>query len=334
MPIEGDEERPELEEGEGGPVKTFLEHLEDFRWLLIKCAAAVGVTTLICLIATPVVMRVLKWPLEKANIGWNKTDQRIAVRLGTNQLGSFNVGTNVVGDFVLPTNNVLIQLEPINTGSNFLVSFRYVPITNEPPSLGGLKLINLGPGGVFMLQFKVSIYAGIFLAAPFWIYFIGQFLLPALKIKEKKYLLQGFVAGLILFMAGVSFCYFALMPVALKAAVQLSGWLGFSADQWRAEEYISFVCMFMLGMGVGFQLPIVILILHRLGIVTYKFLAGFRRYMIVINLILGAVLTTPEVVTQVLMFIPLQLLYEATIWVAWYWERKDRKRAEQADAEI
>jgi len=62
-------------------------------------------------------------------------------------------------------------------------------------------------------------------------------------------------------------------------------------------------------------------------------LAGFRRYMIVVNLVLGAVLTTPEIITQVIMFIPLQLLYEISIWIAWYWERKEKKAAEQAGAQ-
>ena len=159
------------------------------------------------------------------------------------------------------------------------------------------------------------------------------FILPALKIKEKKYLLRGFGIGLFLFLLGVSFCYFLLLPVALRASMQYSEWLGFSAAQWRAGDYIGFVCKFLLGMGLGFELPVAILILVKIGILNYRMLAGFRRYMIVINLILGAVLTTPEVITQLLMFVPLQLLYEITIWIAWYWERNERKRQKAAGAE-
>jgi len=137
--------------------------------------------------------------------------------------------------------------------------------------------------------------------------------------------------GVFLFFSGVSFCYFILMPIALHASQGYSTWLGIGADQWTAESYISFVCMFMLGMGIGFQLPIVVLTLVKIGIVDYKALAGFRRYMIVINLVLGGLLTTPEVITQVLMFVPLQLLYEISVWVAWYWERRDRKLAKAED---
>ena len=97
--------------------------------------------------------------------------------------------------------------------------------------------------------------------------------------------------------------------------------------QWRAEDYISFVCKFLLGMGLGFELPVVILTLVKIGVLDYAMLSKARRYMIVINLILGAVLTTPEPITQIVMFVPLQGLYELTVWIAWYWDQPDRARA-------
>ena len=95
---------------------------------------------------------------------------------------------------------------------------------------------------------------------------------------------------------------------------------------WDAGDYIGFVCKFMLGMGLGFELPVVILVLVKIGLLSYRTLAKARPYMIVINLVLGAVLTTPEVFTQVLMAVPLQVLFEISVWIAWYWERKERKR--------
>ena len=78
----------------------------------------------------------------------------------------------------------------------------------------------------------------------------------------------------------------------------------------------------MLGMGLGFELPVVILTLVKIGVLDYSTLSKARRYMIVINLVLGAVLTTPEPITQIVMFVPLQLLYEITVWIAWYWDRQ------------
>jgi len=80
-------------------------------------------------------------------------------------------------------------------------------------------------------------------------------------------------------------------------------------------------------------MPVVILTLVKIGVLNYRILSKGRRYMIVINLVLGALLTTPEVITQLIMFLPLQLLYEISIWIAWYWERQERKKAEMEQRE-
>jgi len=100
--------------------------------------------------------------------------------------------------------------------------------------------------------------------------------------------------------------------------------------EWRAETYFGFVTKFMLGMGLGFELPVVLLALVKIGILDYQKLKAMRRYMVVINLILGALLTTPEIFTQVVMAIVLQMLYEVSVGIAWYWERKEKKRAAEA----
>ena len=177
-----------------------------------------------------------------------------------------------------------------------------------------IDLINPQSGQAFFkMARQVAMYGGLIIAAPVLLYFIAQFVFPALKLKEKKYIFRALFIGSGLFLVGISFCYFVLMPVALSASQMYSNWLGFGASQWRAEDYISFVCKFMLGMGLGFELPVVILTLVKIDVISHTTLAKARRYMIVINLIPGAVLTTPEVVTQILMFIPLQFLYEATV---------------------
>ena len=195
-----------------------------------------------------------------------------------------------------------------------------------------IELVNLSPAGGFVVAFQVGLYGGALLASPFIFYFVAGFVFPALKIRERKYVYHGLVIGVGLFLTGVAFCYFILMPVALAAAQMYSQWLGFGALQWRAEDYISFVCKFMLGMGLGFELPVVILTLVKIGVIDYQTLAKARRYMIVINLILGAVLTTPEPITQLVMFIPLQGLYEITVWIAWYWDRREKQRARNVEA--
>jgi sec-independent protein translocase protein TatC len=224
---------------------------------------------------------------------------------------------------------VSIQVEPLVLGTNQVLGWR---INSDESAIADaqrlhIDLINLSPAGGFFVAFQVALYGGTLLASPLILYFVMSFVFPALKMRERKYVYRGLFFGGGLFLFGVSFCYFILMPVSLAASQTYSNWLGFGTQQWRAEDYISFVCRFMLGMGLGFELPVVILTLVKIGVLSYATLRGMWRYMIVINLILGAVLTTPEVVTQVLMAVPLYLLYEITVWIAWYWDRQEKKRA-------
>ena len=334
----GEERLDAPEEEEGGPIKSFLEHLEDLRWVMIKSLATAGVAMLGCLLGGNYVVRVLEWPLHRAPIRHHAHSQSVRVTFGTNELTRFEVSTNQPWALLAGTNRfVRLDIVPVlvtNASDTNLVQLAVNAYPELEAAHGGrlpIEIINLGPAGSFVVATKVAFYGGIVLASPFIFYFIAQFVFPALKMREKKYVYTGLAFSAGLFMVGVGFCYFILMPVALAASAQYSEWLGFTANQWRAEDYIGFVCKFMLGMGIGFELPVPILTLVKIGVLSYRTLASARRYVIVIVFVLGAVLTTPEVITQVLMAIPLYLLYEVTVWIAWYWERKERQRAEAAE---
>jgi len=322
-------ERPDGDDDEGGPVKTFLDHLEDLRWVLVKSSVAVAIAMLLCLIAGDKLMWVLKRPLDNAYIYYPGTNKVATFYYGTNKLGVFPLPPEAESAVPLGTNRfVAVHVEPILLGTNQVLGWK---IDDSPGAADSaqkmkLELINLSPAGGFWVAFQLALYGGMVLAAPFVLYFVASFVFPALKMKERKYVYRGMFYGLGLFFTGVGFCYFLLMPFALSASQRYSEWLGLSAFQWEAEKYISFVCKFMLGMGLGFEMPVVILTLVKIGVLNYNILSKGRRYMIVVNLILGALLTTPEVLTQIIMFIPLQGLYEISIWIAWWWERQDRKR--------
>ena len=321
-------ERPADGEDEGGPVKTFLDHLEDLRWVLVKSGVAVAIAMLLCLIAGDKMVWLLKRPLENAFVYYPGTNQVVTVFYGTNKLGVFPLPQSEQAAAQLGTNRfVAVRVDPVIIGTNQVLGWKIddTPGAAEAARKMRIDLVNLSPAGGFWVAFQVALYGGIVLAAPFVLYFIASFVFPALKMKERKYVYRGMFYGLGLFFTGVGFCYFLLMPFALAASQRYSEWLGFSAFQWRAEDYISFVCKFMLGMGLGFEMPVVILTLVKIGVLNYRILSKGRRYMIIINLVLGAVLTTPEVLTQIIMFIPLQGLYEISIWIAWWWERKARK---------
>lgn len=313
----------------GGPVKSFLDHLEDLRWLLVKSAAALFVGLVVCLYGTSQIVWVLKLPLRKAALVSISHQQKALVRFGTNNLVVFEPPTNRLGPLDLGTNRfVEIQIEPVAVGTNVFLSAR---VDQNPPQETLLStstdLVYLDPAAPFMSSLSLSFYGGILLAAPFIFYFLAQFILPALKVKEKKYALRACAIGSGLFVMGVCFCYFFVLARALKYAEAWAIWMGVKVPEWRAETYFSFVTKFMLGMGLGFELPVVLLALVKIGILDYARLKAMRRYMIVINLILGALLTTPEVFTQVVMAIVLQILYEISVIIAWYWERQERKRA-------
>ncbi|MBC8097375.1 MAG: twin-arginine translocase subunit TatC [Akkermansiaceae bacterium] len=330
MAEEPEAERFDETNDEGGPVKSFLEHLEDLRWVLIKSAAALSVTMLLCLIAGNHVVGIIKRPLSKASVSYPGTNQIATILVGTNRAGVFHLTPEEQTRLNLGTNRfVAVQIEPIMLGTNQVLSWRINsdPGTAERAKQLHIELINLSPAGGFVVAFQVAFYGGLVLAGPFIFYFVASFIFPALKLRERKYVFRGLFFGGALFFIGVAFCYFVLMPIALSASQMYSQWLGFGAFQWKAEEYISFVCKFMLGMGLGFELPVVILTLVKIGVLNYGILSKARRYMIVINLILGAVLTTPEVITQITMFIPLQFLYEVSVRVAWYWEHPNPKQA-------
>ena len=326
----GDNEPERPEEAEGGPVKTFLEHLEDFRWVLIKSLVALFLGMLICLFAANHVVQVVKWPLTHAWVHYSGTNQIVTVSFGAKPLGTFPLTPEQQQSLDLGTNRfVAVEVEPQVVGTNHVLAWRVNPDAKVAAQAqrARIDLINLSPAGGFVVAFQVALYGGAVLASPFIFYFVAGFVFPALKMRERKYVYRGLAIGFGLFLTGVAFCYFALMPVALSAAQLYSQWLGFGAFQWRAEDYIGFVCKFMLGMGLGFELPVVILTLVKIGVLDYCTLSNARRYMIVINLFLGAVLTTPEVITQLIMFVPLQALYEITVWIAWYWDQPDRARA-------
>ncbi|MGO8930774.1 MAG: twin-arginine translocase subunit TatC [Limisphaerales bacterium] len=324
----------EQAEEEGGPVKSFLEHLEDLRWVLIKSGVAAGVAMLVCLLGGNYVIRVLEWPLKRAPVRHSAKTQTVRVLFGTNQLSVLHITTNDPLASLVGTNRfVRLELAPAIQGTNQVLEWRAQDDSEGAPERGlGIEIVNLSPAGSFIVATKVAFYGGLVLASPFIFYFVAHFVFPALKMREKKYTYRGLAFGGSLFMAGVCFCYFILMPVALAASVQYAQWLGFTANQWRAEDYVGFVCKFMLGMGIGFELPVVVLTLVKIGVLNYRILASGRRYVIVISAVLGAVLTTPEIITQILMAVPLYMLYEICVWVAWYWERQEKKREVAASA--
>ena len=177
----------------------------------------------------------------------------------------------------------------------------------------------------FVLAMTLSFYGGVLLAMPAILYYITDFILPALKPKERKTILPSFVFGTLLFIAGVAACYYAMIPQTLKAFIKYSAWLGIK-PQWTVSSYVSFVTQFMISAGLIFEVPLVILILVRLGVISASTVAKSRKIMIAVAVILAAILAPPDPLSMVVMTVPLVMMFEVTVWLAKFVEKWMRSR--------
>jgi sec-independent protein translocase protein TatC len=181
----------------------------------------------------------------------------------------------------------------------------------------------------FFTYMKVAFFASLFLTAPFTLYQIWKFISPGLYPREKKYVVPFVLTSSLLFIGGILFAYFLALPPAFGFFVE------FSSDSLRPmftmREYLSFALKLLLAFGVSFQLPVFIFFMTKLGIVNSRLLAKQRRYAILIIFIAAAFLTpSPDAFTQIIMAIPLIVLYEISIFIAKFVEKK-KKEAEAGE---
>ena len=187
------------------------------------------------------------------------------------------------------------------------------------------KITTFSPAEPFMVSLKVWVVGGLILAAPILIWQLWAFLAPAFTEGEKRYFFPVIFASTALFFAGVALAYFVILPKGL-------GWLlGFSAGyfnvQLRASDYFTFMALFILAFGVVFELPVVLVLLAKVGVIDDKFLKKNRRWAIVVLAVAAAVITpSQDAFSMLAMFIPLYVLYEVSIVLARFVQPK-RERA-------
>ena len=341
----GDDDEGAGEEGFGGPIKPFLDHLEDFRFMVMKCVVAVVVGMIVALIGSPQIVAFLTVPLESAQqkpqVNKDPKTRAIPVQFGSgivshiheSDLTQLAENGDLKGPFTNTTEITAIRLVPrphLDANSSRFELELQVDNNSSASVPWHVQLKAYGPLKSFFIALKIGLYGGITISIPFVLFFIAQFVLPALRVNEKNWVFKLAGMGTVLFMLGVTFCYKIIMWVALWASVGFAGMLGFGADEWQAEEYIGFVCKFMVGMGIAFQMPMVLLFLVKIGILDYRKLNRLRMYAVVANIILAAVITpTGDPVTLSLVAVPLQLLYELSTLIAWIMAR--RQAEEEAD---
>ena len=200
------------------------------------------------------------------------------------------------------------------------------PLTDAFPAGQG-KIIYTKLYEAFFVEIKVAMFAAFFLAFPIISNQLWAFVAPGLYAKEKKAFLPFLIATPLLFMAGASLAYFIVMPTAFTFFLGFEGPVGGLQQEALPAmgDYLSLVMQFILAFGVCFQLPVLLLLLNRAGIVSREQLKGMRRYMVVGAFALAAILTPPDVVSQLMLGIPLILLYEISLLIMWITERKKSK---------
>ncbi len=192
---------------------------------------------------------------------------------------------------------------------------------------GQTKIINTQIFGGFLVEIKIAFFAGMMLSFPIIANQIWQFVAPGLYRNEKRAMYPFLLATPALFTAGASLAYFIAIPIALKFLLGFQGDLGGVEQQALPDvnSYLGFVMQFLFGFGLSFLLPVLLMLLERAGIVTRKQLIGARRYAIVGAFAIAAVLTPPDVGSQLLLAIPLVLLYELALIGIWFTEKRRKK---------
>jgi sec-independent protein translocase protein TatC len=201
----------------------------------------------------------------------------------------------------------------VTTAFAFFFTTDIIKILTIPA--GRVPLITLSPTENFTTYMRVALFSGIALAMPVILYEIYAYIDPALLPHERRLALRLGPFILLLFVGGMLFCYFLLLPNAVSFLTHFAS--DVFVNQLRASEYLSFVTTFILGMGLVFEMPVIIYALVRLGVVKRSWLAKQRRYVFLLVFVIGAIITpTPDPFNQTLVAVPMYLLFELGLFLS------------------
>jgi sec-independent protein translocase protein TatC len=202
-------------------------------------------------------------------------------------------------------------------------------VPNLPES--ATNITTFSPAEPFMVSLKVWVVGGLILAAPVLIYELWAFLAPAFTANEKKYFYPVVIATTVLFFCGLALAYFVVLPKGLDFLLTFSA--GFFNVQLRAQEYFTFMALFILAFGVVFELPVVLVLLAKVGVIDDRFLKKNRRWAVVAMAFAAAVITpSQDAFSMLAMFVPLYVLYEISIVIARFVQPKREEDAAVEDS--
>jgi len=204
------------------------------------------------------------------------------------------------------------------SNSEILFDFVIAPVTAVIPDGSTLAMIKLTEG--FFVQLKLSFMAAIFFAMPFLLLQLWLFISPGLYIDEKKYVVSFVIVSSLLFFTGATFAYYVVFPFGFEFFLSYAK--GAVIANLSIEWYLGFVIKLIMAFGLIFELPVFTLFLAKMGLVTAHMMRKYRRYSIFVIFLVAAIITPPDVFTQLMMAGPLIVLYEISIIIAGIFGRK------------
>lgn len=273
---------------------TFWDHLLDLRTTLIKILKILVVGFLLTFCFYEPLFKFLEKPLQYSE----KIRQDGFVHQTMKRERILNPSTQAL---IYQTGNYSHMIGP---GSYIDVD---IPTTEN-------RLIIMGPLDGMMIAFKICFWVGVALTAPFWGLVLLKFLLPALKQREKVLILPFIGLSLVFLSLGFAFAYQLTIPLANEYLVSFNAGIGMNL--WSLSQYLDYTIVLLLGHATAFEFCLILLFLVHLRVIGVEQMVSWRRHMIVAAFVLGAILTPPDIFSQVMLAIPLIALYEAAILYA------------------
>ncbi len=277
-------ELAEQEHAEPGRM-AFLDHLEELRWRILRALGAILIGAIFCFAFSDYVMQILTRPYEEAVLSLENQRASGAVEAMQNLLDHW------------------LGREQATASTR--------PEISEIPA--ARRLQSLRPMTYFIISLQVSFMGGLVLALPVVFLQIWQFVGPGLLQSEKRLALPIIALSMLCFSIGAFTAYALVLPMGLRFFLALEP--PDMTSQWAADEYIGFVLRLIFGFGMVFEMPVLALFLAKVGLLTADTLRRIRRYAIVVIFVLAAIVTPPDPVSQLMMALPLLLLYELSIWI-------------------
>lgn len=215
-----------------------------------------------------------------------------------------------------------------------LSDFAYRFLAQPIAGIQEVSFITTTPMEPVLVKLKISLVVGILVALPIIFWQLWSFILPALKKTERKYLYFIVPSSIILFVGGAAFSFYFVLPVGLKFLIFAGGGAVESTPFVTKSSYLNFILAFVLSFGLVFQLPVVLLLLIRLGYLSPATLAKYRKYAFFLILVAAVIISpTPDIPTQFLMAGPMYMLYEISIWVGYLIVRRKTKKISKSNNE-